>query len=696
MRVPGGYVVRNAIVTKVFNTQVECEFMDRMGEKPVRCPIPHPHAGVGAGIFIGVQINTRVLIAMGPQEQAYIVSVVPERQYYFDQSGVVDSSVDVMPYPEVAPGEIYLKGPLNASVGLVESGNIAMEAGAGDIGADLELSQLSKALYLRTNNIYNFSEAGRKVEGVIKRDPSTYEDPNDTSTLNFLSGEAYDYNLVDIGRSPQDEISLRSSQVSKLTFRNPTLIEKRDITYEFADSFGVRDIVKEKQATILINKDDINNSSANIAVTPSDRENRRTDTLDLNLRNYNHLIEKTEGTVVDIYGNILDINRNKINIPGIEDSNAINGNIDQMYSYLRRSIKYHFEINARKDITTPDPPINKTSYNAKEHGRWSMDVDGEGLTKINIPASSETGNIPVLGRYIVSRDPNNTKDPTAGEWRDPQNIDVRLLPFGYIVNDGGTKNIAGPTLVDSSYNPMTVSGGAVDGYVAAGTAHHNILTIASSIFQTGKLASPDPDANLPAAGPITLQIDNSILGLQNNGTYQTNPNANAGGRSINANLDGSAEISIGADTADRKSLVLDLAGGVISHYGRDLRGRSIISQTDGDVLIQIGGPGISGDSRFTDGYDTEDRPGRIEIHLNRPGKPSQMIIIDEDGMTINIDGNIVMASTGDISITAGANLLLDGRQIYTYGLVDTSINSNRDVVVANTERMINRSGRNNQ
>jgi hypothetical protein len=675
-RIPGGFSVRNAVVTKVYNTQVECQFYDRVGEHNVRCPIPHPHAGVGTGIFVGVQVGTRVLISYGPQEIPYIVAVIPDRSYYFDQGGVEDSSVDTDSYPAIEAGEIYLTGPLNSSLELTYTGNIAMESGAGDVGADLELSQLSQALYVRTNNIYNFSEAGRKIEGVIKRDKSTYEDPNDTATLNFLSSEAYDYNLVDIGRSAGDEVSLRSSQVSKLTFRNPSLIEKRDITYEFADSFGVRDLISEATATNIINTNDVNSSSSNIVVTPSDRERRRTDTLDLNLRNFNHLIEHTEGTVVDIYGNVLDINRNKIDIPGLEYLGASGGKIDQklarIYSYLRRSIKYHFEINARKDLTTPDPPIKNTSYNANEHGRWSVDVDGEGLTKINIPASSETGNIPVLGRYIVSRDPNNKQDPTAGQWRDPQSIDVRLLPFGAISTNNGVNSIAGPTIVDSSYNPTIVSGSYIDGYVGVGTAHHNILTIAPSVFQFGKLTTIDPLAD-GYNGPVNTQIVNSILPLQPGQNYQTNPNANAGGRSINANLDGSAEISIGADTADRKSLVLDLAGGVVSHYGRDRNGRSLIHQTDGDVIVQIGGLGISGDSRFIDGYATANRPGRIEIHLNQPGKQS---------------------STGDFTISAGANLLLDGRQIYTYGESDASINSTRTIEPANTEAKIDRSGRN--
>ena len=691
VRTPGGYSVRHAVVIHNRGKTVECAYLDRTGEDNVYCPAPHPHAGPnGTGIFVGIEEGTRVLIAHAPQERPYIVGIVPNHGSYFDQSGS-GVSVDSTTYPSVSDGEISFRGPSGVGIDL-SNGGVAIDGATNVAGLpDLELSQLSEALYVRSNNVYSFSEAGRTIEGVIRRDKSETEDPNDTNTLNFLNGAGYDYNLTDIGRTPDDEVSMRSSQISKITIRNPALTEKHSIVYEFADSFGVRDLISESAAIAKAVSPGTNTSEA-LVDPASDRDNRRTDSLDLDLVNYNHLIEHTEGTVVDIYGNILDINRHKIEVPGVGASGGhIDAKLSHIYSYLRRSIKYHLELNARKDVTGVTLPILNTSYNAKEYGKWSVDVDGEGLTKINIPASSETGNIPVLGRYVNSRDPQS---PESGAWRDPQLIDVRLLPFGAISTNNGTNSIAGAQIANGSYEPVLVADGYFDGYAAIGTAHHNILTIAPSIFSAGKLASPDPAAKLPSVGPITLQVDNSILDLQPGQTYQTNPNANAGGRSLNANLDGSVEISIGADTVDRKSLVLDLAGGVVSHYGRDINGRSLIHQTDGDVLIQVGGQGISSDARFTDGYDIANRPGRIEIHLNRPGKPSQVIIIDEDGMTINIDGNIVMASTGDFSISAGANLLLDGRQIYTYGPVDTSINSDRAVVVSNTERLMSRNGRN--
>ena len=156
------------------------------------------------------------------------------------------------------------------------------------------------------------------------------------------------------------------------------------------------------------------------------------------------------------------------------------------------------------------------------------------------------------------------------------------------------------------------------------------------------------------------------------------------------NLDGSAEISIGADTADRKSLVMDLAGGVVSHFGRDRNGRSMIHQTDGDIIIQVGGPGINNDTRFQTNFDKENHPGRIEIHLNRPGATPQKVIIDEDGISINITGNGVFSATGDLIISAGGKLLLDGEIIDKFGKYDSETRA-----ITGAEKRDRRKGRAN-
>jgi hypothetical protein len=220
--------------------------------------------------------------------------------------------------------------------------------------------------------------------------------------------------------------------------------------------------------------------------------------------------------------------------------------------------------------------------------------------------------------------------------------------------------------------------------VTAGTAYHDLLSIVSLIFGEGKWGSlqdiDDPNADeRTVRNAMADQIRNKI-GVDPN----ADDAANAGGRSVHANLDGSIEMSIGSDSVDGKSIMLDLEGGMISHFGMDKNGRSLIHQTDGDVLIQMGGKPSTAE-------DAVDRPGRLEIHLNTSeGKPSQKIIIDEDGLTIDVQGNAVFSASGDVSIVAGANLLLNGENTYFYGATDLDINGTR--AITGTERRVIRNG----
>jgi hypothetical protein len=683
---PIGYAVRLAIITNVYTTYVECMFTDREGEHIVKCPVPHPHAGDGSGIFVGFEKGTRVKIAMGPQEQPHIVGIIPNRSFYFSQEGVPNSTVTMPSYPKVEPGEIVIQGKNGSTLGFMANGNISLEAGAGELEADLELSTDSRALYLRTDNTYRFTEAGRTIEGLVKRDENSSESLSDSQTLNFLSGESYDSLLMDVGRSPLNEVYARTSQISKRTTRNPSLVEKRDITYEYANTFNVRGIPLEATAM----KDGAGYMQS--VVDPAARENRRTDVLDLNIRNYNHLIEKVEGTVVDIYGNILDLNRNVIDVPTADKINTAPSaltiqDLQRTYSFVNRSIKYHFEINSRKPTSALDFSLVNTTNNIAQHSRWSVDVDGEGLTKINIPASSELGNIPMLGRYYVSRnpDPNHAGD---GYWKDPEQVDVRFLPFAKPMGEQVADSNYMPETSPAPLSPTATSNPVIPSALI-GTANYAMGNAASAIFASGRLRNPYPGLGatsvpLFSTSPINNQILQSGTGM--------NPAANAGGRSLSLNLDGSAEISIGADTIDRKSLVLDLAGSKISHVGRDRNGRGVVQQIDGDVIINLGGPGISTDTRFAAPLDTEDRPGRVEIHLHRPGGSDQVITIDENGMSMQIFGNGVIQASGDLTLTAGGSLLLDGENIYMYGTADTSTDGTR--AITGSEQLMVRDGRN--
>jgi hypothetical protein len=748
---PLGKSLRIAYITKVRANYVECEFYDKFGEKPFSCPIPHPYAGRGGGVLIGAERNTLVLVANGPQEQWFIVGIIPNPAFHLDMAGVRDIRVGESSYPDLQEGEVSLKGNPGQHIDLLNNGNISMDAGIGTKSYDLELSKATQGLFMRVNNLYQFTEAGRTIEGIVKRDKNAGEDPNETGTTDFLTGESYERMLTSIGRSPADEVQARSTTNIKPVTRNPAFVEKRSITYEFGDSFGVRSFGKELEALKTVQgkgtaeeqAKEIELSIERLRTDPSTRENRRTDVLDLNPHNYNHLIESVQGTLVDVYGNVLDLNRHPIAIPEVEELADTQGDssksLEQLYTSLRRSVKYHLEINSRKPGTADllDVPANGLGSSVSEHSRFSVDIDAEGLTKINIPASSETGNIPILTRHVVRRDPDHP-DGVIADKDLTGYIDVQAVQFGAKKVQASTvpDAFAGAQIKDSTYTPESTNNLPI----TVGSAFHDLFNIANSIFTKGKLSSPTLDfkADTPSP-PLNLSVDNTIPDT----TPGVKPTANAGGRSLHMNLDGSLEASIGADTVDRKSLVLDTAGGVLAHLGRDRNGRSIITQTDGDIIIQVGGLGVydkrfnqsmavdeSGNNVVVDGagnvvlgsngkpltgldvvdengnllfdknsgaflmtpntvQSVEDRPGRVEIHFNRgDGELPSKIVIDEFGITIRSEGRMLLSSGSDMSISSDSNLLIHGESVKVYGAVDLET---REILGA--ERLCSRKGR---
>jgi hypothetical protein len=134
--------------------------------------------------------------------------------------------------------------------------------------------------------------------------------------------------------------------------------------------------------------------------------------------------------------------------------------------------------------------------------------------------------------------------------------------------------------------------------------------------------------------------------------------ANAGGRSGSLSFDGSLEFNIGANTSDRQSLWIDTAGGIIGNFGRDLNGRSAMLSMNGDVYLQVGGYGVSGDSRFQSQNNTS-RGGVFDIRVMDSGGKCHIIRFDDNGVTIMSHGNMAIFAGQSLTISANQNITID-------------------------------------
>jgi len=643
--------------------QVELHTAPAMSSNsPIDVPCPHSMF-YNNGLFIGTfpDPETPVVVAQGSGNQWYFVSFLAEN------------------IPEYVPsldwGEILITSNYGKTKITLDKNEDII------IGADksrIHLNTSSSLFSVNFQDEYHFTQSGRQINGLVRRDLRL----NDKISQSLkLENDLYQSQLFVIGMDPSTSPNIASG-----SSKNPPFVEQREMIYEFQYYADIADDLYE--SSLYSDKNPVPKAYNFI-----NRRTARTDTLSLTLASPNYLMETVKGTVVDIFGNILDLNR--VPLPIGTGQNTINAkkSTDKVQSFLkikeleRKSIAYHFELNARKDLSGKNTTkantdivalldIESNADYARNRSRFFIDIDKEGQFKINVPASSEKGNVPLLTRY-ENYSTFGASNPDAFEYRD-DNLDIFLDSFASPHVNRNSNDV----IPQDSSNRGSIT--IMDGDAVAtpidritkqpikhGTAYHDILNTCYSHSQVMFLQYQNDDLPLSTidVDAITEQ-NNAETGPDLNhivtSTIKTSgDDANAGGRSGSINLDGSLELNIGANTIDRQSLWLDMAGGIVSNIGRDLKSRSLAMNMDGDVYIQVGGVGVSTDSRFTgpnapyNGY----KGAVIDIRVLQDGLQATMIRIDKTGIQILTPSFVRMHASQGMKITSDADISIEAENL---------------------------------
>jgi hypothetical protein len=700
-------------------------WMDQNTDDGPDIPIPHPYPGRnGEGIYIGMRPGNVVVLNMLSYERYVPVSVLPIPGMYGDLTSTDESNFDDANIPFMESGDIVLQGSNAGQIRLDNNGDISLsntfEEGIVYSG---DLDDASRCMISTDSPVkYIISSSGLHASGIVRRDVRI--DEEEESFADFLTDVTSEQMLEEIGwdvtkqvvyvtRSPTSD---GTSKVDNKRFRNPAYVEDRQIIFEFGRDWDVGNF-----------QDELNRLQSDlIAINePDERRERRSNTLSLSLTHPNELIEKVSGTLIDVFGNPLGINKNILDTPEGSNPPIL---LENIFEISRHTVAYHMEINTRKGIAYRDgnayneehtptakpitlqyaPKTNISANNARDRSRWSFRVDKEGLTTLNIPATSETGNIPLLTRQETSsvldiddagnvKGERTTNEETSYLYKNAKNQDIYHDQFG----PGGI-SIKGPSynqidnrLEGEKTSWVDSSQAELPKYVEAGTAFHNITQTALDLLQKNinKNASDifdetDPNPDLPA---VSLEIDSRISKSTSPATRDQTTGVsidqpNAGGRSVQMNLDGSLETSIGANTIDRVSWVLDTAGAIITRIGRDRLGRSAIIQADGSVAVEIGGYDFIGersndevDTRFVGRGESRSRTlpgdpkryksGKMVIRLrkansdssgpHKDGADDTLLIIDETGISLQTPGKFNLISSEDMVFLSGSRIVME-------------------------------------
>lgn len=528
--------------------------------------------------------------------------------------------------------------------------NLIVDPNDGVIqGGSRQFSQADQSLGLwsvRFDQQMSFSEAHREVTGPIYRDKKANRSRGVIGSP--LTGHSYQKSLNQIGLDPKTKTS-----VSIADDRNPSLTEHRQMFYEFIDSFGYTFDEQEKR---LYGGEDPQTT------LPTQRRGLRTDTMSLGLDSPNYLAEIIVGTVVDIFGNILDINRailpsgiiDSLNFTKSEENKDVV--FEKLKTQLRKSIAYHFEINARKEgLNLPD--YEETSSYATARSRFFLDIDKEGQFKMNVPASSEVGNVSVLVRhenFSNLKGAENQEDRGQFLRNVTNNQDIQLEPHG--------KGVVELTSKEETLKSYSAPVNRFDGErIKLGTAYHEI----SGVLELHKFEAPYkgnggyPNSLLNLVEPVADVVSPEVI--------VAGDGSNAGGRSGTISMDGMLSLSIGANTVDRQSLWLDCAGGIVGAIGRDRFDRSLAATLDGDVMVQVGGVTVGDDGRFPSAvFNNEARDGTIDIRVWNSGS-FHTIRIDPEGIKIHTPQRIDIVSEGEMRFkSVNSNIYFDAESIYFY------------------------------
>jgi len=608
------------------------------------------------GIFIGTlpEPGTPIIVGQGDGNEHHFVSFYAE-----DRNKI----------PNLHLGELLICSNNKTRIILNDTNDINI----GSVTNRLYINSVTNLLASNFDNNYNFTQASRYVNGIVKRDIISNEQIPQSSKLD----EDYKNLFLSIGLDPTVAID----PVSRPS-KNPPFVEQRELIYEFQYSSNVTDDLYESSlysGDQLIVQD--NNNFIN-------RRESRADTLSLTLAEPNYLMEIIKGTVIDIYGNILDLNRAALPIGENCDQNTLNSekSKDKVESYRkireieRKSLAFHFEINARKDLFSNKyvlPDINSKDDYARNRSRFFIDIDKEGQFKLNIPSSSEKGNIALLTRYenFCSFNPEgpNAKALMLNE----EYLDIYQDSFATIKdrypNDGYISILDG----DAEGAPTDR---ITKENIRHGTAYHNILNTCymhiNQAFNCGQYEVYKGEPGFIDIEDISTKNRNSLGdNLLNKTINISGDNANAGGRSGSINLDGSLELNIGANSIDRQSLWLDFAGGIIANIGRDKKNKSLAMNMDGDVFIQLGGYTVNNDSRFITGINEIDNSfygATLELRvmtqgINNQGNYVTMIRISNDGIQITTPSNINIHSGQCLNLTANSKINIDCPELILQG-----------------------------
>lgn len=630
--------------------------------------VAQPYVGQGWGIRAGVETDSIVIVDEDAKGAPYIIGYLADDKFYEDSVELADiTSIynSLTKYKSLKEGELVLQSKANSLVFLDESGNISLSTADGVL---FELNRTNDSINQISANQNIITEAVNFRNGLVMRDIRTDQEKTDDLFLSSLL--ALDFsrleNLDIIGADSQNSISdvggalvgtfdpatgkpsiLDLSGISGIpnadkivqNIKNPAVTEYRLDINEFSDGITGLSIVKN----------------------PDSLKQGR---LPLNLASRFIL-----GTVVDengvmprfdyVFGSGQARGHGDVwKLPGVNDTNSsVDFKVDPAVNILtpttlgkssqwissgisrfNSAIAFQLLLNSRG-------ADNKGNVPDKTHAGsfWSLQVDKEGLTKWNIPASTPLGEQFRNGRSLLWNTDGSITQSVGKE----DNTELPNITGG--TNDKAKFVNVVPGRRERSWTADYE--GSVEWRMGADFAGQSwmVQTDGGHSFYYGKFKTTE-----------TSIVDK----IATAGLKSPSKSHRRIGTSISGRTEGSVEFDIGANESNNQQSVALNADGMMSiTIGEDKVKDSFILNTAGNIKFKV----ANGGHRFE--MLAADSPGTFKngILLQHGGQTASVIQIDANGViTLRnsaFNSNIIMSAKGDITMTNPAgkiSLALNG------------------------------------
>lgn len=646
-------------------------------------PIVQPYAGRGWGILAGVETDSLVLTEDDNKGGSQILGYVPDSKFFIDNTETTPLPEEYqahVKYKNLKEGEIALQSKANSLLFMSQNGNIELSTADGNL---IEINKNTDSINQLSVNQTIVTEAAILKNGIVRRDlRSESQREGDLYLSSFLKLDfSSDENLDFVGVDSEYSISDSSGKLTGI-------FDPESGTPSTSSLPGIKDtpksdkiIQKIKNPALTEYRIEVNEFSdglTSLNIT-DDKDNLKQGRLPLNLASKLIL-----GTAVDsngrlprfdyVFGSSTPKGHSKIWIlPGVNETNkTVDFKVDLSQAISSPTIlgketqwvasgipKFNTALAFQLVLNTRGADNGGKIPDGSNIGSpWSLQVDKEGLTKWNIPASTALGEKFRVGRSLLWNLDGSITQSVGKE----NNLE---LPNITGVGDDNTPedrvkfiNILKGRL-DRSWSADFE--GSVEWRLGADTVGQSMMTQADGgySFYYGKYKHAEPSIvkTIPTAGLKSPSKSGKRIGT-----------------SISGRTEGAVEFDIGAnDPTNNQSIALNASGMMSITIGEDDVKDSVLLNTAGSIRFKVANGGhkfemlsAAATNGFKDGIIIQhggttqsvmqiDANGVIAIR-NSLFKAGITISKNGDITASNIAGKISLSMNGDISIggaTAG-------------------------------------------